>query len=425
MPDVSLASIDGLGWLTNGLVIAATLTIFAFLLSPAMRRSRPWQATVTPLASIIGSGFLVVAPLLAHMVGHWALVAMLAIVLVAYAVGGAVRYNIQHVEAISDSEHHTGAGAKTLKWLERIAKVLLALAYVIAITFYLELLAAFLLQLFDVQDSTLQKAIGTALVIFIGLYGYWHGLKSLENLEKYSVNTKLAIIAGFLCGLAIVNVHHVFAGTWALPRMDTTWDFTTVRKLLGAFLIVQGFETCRYMGNAYKKRERVSAMRNAQLIAGAIYFAFIGLASILFGSFGEVSETGIISLSEQVAVVAPFLLIIGAVTAQFSAAVADTLASGGLVEAATFGKLGHRPVYLAVMLFSIVLFWTGHIFTIISYASRAFAAYYAVQCVMAAAHSAMADAPQRSFAKASYFTCLALLMVATAILGIPAESVDN
>jgi hypothetical protein len=425
MPDVSLDSISGPEWLTNGVVVAATMAIFALLMSPAMRRSRPWQATVTPLASIIGSGFLVVAPLLAHMVGHWALAAMLAIVILAYAVGSAVRYNITHLEAISDSEKDSSPGAATLKWLERIAKVLLALAYVIAITFYLELLAAFVLQLFDMQDRALQKGIGTALVIFIGLFGYWRGLSSLENLEKYSVDTKLAIIAGFLAGLAVVNAHHVIAGTWAMPRMDVTWDTNTLRRLLGAFLIVQGFETCRYMGNAYRKEERVVAMRHAQLIAGAIYFTFIALASILFGSFGEVSETGIIDLSAQVAVIVPFLLIIGAATAQFSAAVADTLASGGLVEAATRGRFSHRHVYLVVMLLSATLLWTGHIFTIISYASRAFAAYYAVQCIMAAAHAAMAGSQQRSIARASWFAFLALVMLAAAMFGIPAESFDD
>jgi hypothetical protein len=424
MPDVSLLSLDTLAWLTNILVVAGTVGVLVLLWSPVLRQSRYWRATVTPLASIIGSGFLVVAPLLGYTVGHWAFFAMLGIVTLAYAVGAAVRYNIRHVEKISDSEHTSGVSDVLLKWLERLAKIVLALAYVIAVTFYLELLAAFVLELFDLKAQTTQKAIATALVVFIGIFGAWRGLEKLETLERFAVDTKLAIIAGFLVGLAVVNVHEFASGSWTLARLDVEWNVETVRKLLGAFLIVQGFETSRYMGHVYSTDERVATMRSAQLLAAAIYLVFIGLASILLGSFRSISETGIITLSTQVAVIAPFLLVIGAANAQFSAAVADTLASGGLVESATYGRINHRYVYLAVMVLAIALLWTSHIFSIIAYASRAFAAYYAIQCAMAALHSALAG-PGKSIARAVLFSMLSMIMVLTAIFGIPAETIGS
>jgi len=423
MAELTLASLDTLDWLINGLVLAGTVAVLVVLWRPAMRKSRTWRGTVTPLASIIGSGFLVVAPLMAHAVGNWALAAMLGIVGLAYAVGAAVRYNILNVESISESQDGRATPERLLVWLERAAKVVLALAYVIAITFYLELLAAFLLQMFSVQHQILQKAIATALVAFIGGFGYLRGLARLESLEKYSVDTKLAIIAGFLVGLVALNLHRLAAGTWSLPVLGVAWNMETLRKLMGAFLIVQGFETSRYMGNVYKAAERAATMRYAQLISAAIYLIFIGLASVLFGSFGSVSETGIITLSAEVAVVMPFLLVLGAATAQFSAAVADTLASGGMVEAATRGRVGHRQVYLAVMVLALVLLWTSHIFEIIAYASRAFAAYYAIQCAMAAWHSALTAAGWRRFTRTLLFASLATVMVLTAIYGIPAESV--
>jgi len=425
MPDVSSNSVDALGWLTNGLVVAGTVVVLGFLSSSAMRRSRQWRATVTPLASIIGSGFLVVAPLLGYTVGHWAFAAMLGIVILAYAVGGAVRYNIRYVEDISDADRSDTVGGDVFKWMERAAKVVLALAYVIAITFYLELLAAFVLQLFSVTNQVLQKAIATVLIVFIGAVGFWRGLERLEMLEKYSVDTKLAIIAGFLVGLLVVNIHDLVTGSWIPDKMDIAWNLDTVRKLLGAFLIVQGFETCRYMGNVYSPAERVAAMRHAQLLSAGIYVVFIGLASILLESVSSISETGVILLAAQVALIAPYMLIIGAATAQFSAAVADTLASGGLVEAATYGKLGHRNVYVAVMAVALVLLWTSHILSIIAYASRAFAAYYAVQCAMAATHSAVAGSGTRRIPRSVFFAVLSLVMLLTAIFGIPAESFDS
>ena len=60
------------------------------------RASRRW-------ASIIGSGFLVVAPLLALVVGWAAPLAMLVIVVIAYGLGEISRFNIRHGEPLLQS----------------------------------------------------------------------------------------------------------------------------------------------------------------------------------------------------------------------------------------------------------------------------------------------------------------------------------
>jgi hypothetical protein len=67
--------------------IAAT----ALLTFGRFAHSQAWRATVTPLASIIGSGFLIAGPLLAKDFGGAAIVAEAALLLLAYAVGGVVR----------------------------------------------------------------------------------------------------------------------------------------------------------------------------------------------------------------------------------------------------------------------------------------------------------------------------------------------
>jgi hypothetical protein len=414
-----------LSWLANVFVLTGAVVALLFLYRPAMRLSETWRATVTPLASIIGSGFLVVAPILGHTVGNWAALAMLAIVLLAYSVGAAVRYNIEHVEKSSDSKSSGESAHAVFMWMERFAKIALAVAYVIAITFYLELLAAFVLHLFELRDDFSQKLIASTLIVFIGIFGYWRGLHRLELLEKYSVDIKLVIIAGLLFGLVFVNMRDAITGTWSLSALPVDWGTDTVRKLLGAFLIVQGFETSRYMGSVYSAKVRITTMRYAQLLSGAIYLVFIGLASILLGRFESISETGIIELSSNVAFVMPFMLVIGAVMAQFSAAVADTLASGGLVEAATYEALNHRKAYLALMVFAVALLWSSHIFSIIAYASRAFAGYYAIQCAMAATHAALPGRHKPKRLTAAFFACLCGVMVLTAIFGIPAETIDS
>jgi len=423
MSGVSGEAFGPLAWATNALILAGTIGMLIVFSRPALRGSRAWRATVTPLASIIGSGFLVVAPILGYTVGHWALAAMIGIVVLAYAIGGAVRYNIQHVEAISDVDDNNRTGSEGFTWAERAAELMLALAYVIAITFYLELLAAFVLHLFGIEAQIFQKAIATVLIIFIGAVGFWRGLSKLEMLEKYAVDTKLAIIVGFLLGLVVINIRDLVTDTWTLAVVDVDWSIATIRKLLGAFLIVQGFETSRYMGNVYAAGERIATMRLAQLLSAAIYVVFIALVSILLGTDSSISETGIIELSAQVAFVLPLLLVIGAAAAQFSAAVADTLASGGLVEAASYGKVSHRHVYLVVTAVVLALLWSSHIFAIIAYASRAFAAYYAIQCAMAAAHVAAFGSGSKRVFRTIWFAFLSLCMILTAMFGIPAESV--
>ena len=54
-----------------------------------------FSATATPLASIFGSGFLVIVPILNGAVGPYSLIAMAGICGLAYGVGCVIRYNIR------------------------------------------------------------------------------------------------------------------------------------------------------------------------------------------------------------------------------------------------------------------------------------------------------------------------------------------
>ena len=309
---------------------------------------------------------------------------------------------------------------RLLQILEPAARLALALAYLVAVTFYLELLSAFGLRLVDAGHPLLQKGIASGLLLLIGGYGCWRGLAGLEFLEKYAVDTKLVVIGGLLAGLLFMNGSELRAGTWQLPAMPTDWSTDTVRRLLGAFLIVQGFETSRYLGGAYSAAVRIRSMRYAQWTAAAIYIAFVGLATILLDSFAAGSETGIIDLSQRVAHVLPPLPVLGALMSQFSAAIADTISSGGLIEEASHGRIGRRLVYAAMALAALALSWSTDIFVIVAWASRAFALYYGIQCAIAAIHRQAAGGRGR-VAQSVGFAALALAMLAIALLAIPVE----
>ncbi len=119
-----------------GVTIALTFGRFA--------RSDTWRATVTPLASIIGSGFLICGPLLAREFGSAALGAMAALLAIAYAAGAVIRFNIIHVEGYLASASFNDPVA----WLARVTQGVLALAYAVSVAYYLKLLAEFSLKPF-------------------------------------------------------------------------------------------------------------------------------------------------------------------------------------------------------------------------------------------------------------------------------------
>ncbi|MEQ9122761.1 MAG: hypothetical protein RIM80_09385, partial [Alphaproteobacteria bacterium] len=132
----------------------------------------------------------------------------------------------------------------------------------------------------------------------------------------------------------------------------------------------------------------------------------------------KLTETSIVDMLGIVTVVLPVLLVIAALAAQFSAAVADTSGSGGLFAEATGGRVSPRQAYAILVGVGLALTWSANVFEIISYASRAFAGYYALQAAIAAL-TAWRDA--RSPARALAFAGLAALGVAIVLFGEPVE----
>lgn len=393
---------------------AVTFTAF-WLFRPAIRQSESWIATVTPLASIIGSGFLVVVPLLAHAVRGWAVVAMTAIVVLAYAIGGVIRFNIRYAEPVLRARGTPGL----LLGIERFSDLSLGLAYLISVAFYVRLLASFVLRAAHMRYDLYANVITTMVLLFIGVVGIRRGLRGLERLEEYAVNVKLAIIAGLLLGLAWFDVPWVLDGEVAIEATPIqSWE-QVLRMLAGILLVVQGFETSRYLGEAYDGELRVRTMRRAQIIAGIIYVVFVALTSPLLVAYdGTRDETAIIGISDQVAAILPTLLVVAAVMSQFSAAVADTAGGGGLISEFTRRRIGLYPSYLLVTMAAIVIVWSADIFQIIVLASRAFAFYYFMQCLVALVVSGNVRSHGRRGLWRAYLASMAVTMLLVVLFAI-------
>jgi hypothetical protein len=79
------------------IVLLVSVAAASLLLYRRVTRLKIWSATIT-LASIIGSGLLVLGPILEAAHGRYSLVVMAALCLGAYLFGSAVRHNIAAID---------------------------------------------------------------------------------------------------------------------------------------------------------------------------------------------------------------------------------------------------------------------------------------------------------------------------------------
>lgn len=385
-------------------ILLAGVVAGVLLWQPRLRKLDTWRAMITPLASIIGSGFLVLGPILEHSYGGWAPTVMAALCAVAWGFGAAVRHNIAEIDKRPDA-------AKS--WPETLASALLGFAFTISVAYYLNLFGAFGLSLTPFDSPFNARLLTSAVYAVILFFGFTRGFSILERMEYASVALKLAIIAGLFVGLAHYNWHAISTRTFHVGAPKVTgWAALTLG--FGLIVTVQGFETSRYLGDAYSARTRIRSMRWAQMLSAAIYMIYVGLIAYTFEP-GEVvlKETAIVDMMRVVAPILPALLVAAALAAQFSAAVADTGGSGGLIAELSRHRIRPQHAYFLVGGVGLALTWFSDVFQIIAYASRAFAAYYAVQAGIAARTA--------RGGKRLIFAALALLGIVMAVFGQAVE----
>ena len=337
-------------------------------------------ATSTPLSSIFGSGFLIIVPILAGAVGSYSVLAMAAVCALAYAVGSVIRFNIKHAEPVLAAT----PGEATLS-LERSSDLALVLAYVISVCLYLHILSAFVLGGFHADSELNENLMTTAVIGVITAIGITKGLKVLDVLEQWGLYVTLLIIVLLIFGFAHFDwtAWQSASGITLVKALKhTPWEVLTI--VAGTLIVVQGFETTRYLGSSFDADVRVSASRWSQIISTAVYLVFIALTlPVVHTLNGKYDDNSLIAL---VGVAAPLLtvpLIVAAALSQFSAAVADTLAATGNMQETTHGHLKAKWGCILVGGGAIALTWSASTLEIVALASRAFAFYYMLQCFVA------------------------------------------
>jgi len=399
-------------------VIAAMVLLFMF--HPRLTKSKSWQATLTPLSSIIGSGFLVIAPLLASVVGAYSPLAVTGIVVLAYAIGGVIRFNIIHAEPLL----HDKKGHPALYKIDLFANTVLSFAYVTAIAFYLSLLSSFLLNYVGFGHSpSLENTLTTIIIVFIATTGFTRGLGGLEKLESYSMSLQLSIVAALLVGILVYDYNFIQSERSLVFDIHDRDLITKACILCGILLVVQGFETSRFLGEKYSAEIRVKTMRRAQLISGALYVVSVAalMPIVQHLNLEDIQIAEIVSATGLAATALPLMLIVAAVMSQFSAAVADTVGAGCLTSESSSGKISTNKGYLVVSIFAIILIWTADLLEIISFASRAFALYYLLQCVVAFIVSHQHYEHKVHRLHRAHFAAVATILAFIVVFAIPAE----
>ena len=336
-------------------------------------------AITTPLASIFGSGFLVIVPILAATVGSWSVAAMAGICGLAYAVGWVIRHNIRHAEPLLAANPPEATLA-----FERGSDLALVLAYVVSVSLYLHIMAAFVLGGLGLDTALNESLLATATIVIIVVIGVTRGLKKLEALEQWALYVTLLIILVLIAGFA--NYTFAAAGSSTgliLPGATTASAWETVTVLAGTLIVVQGFETTRYLGEIYDAPTRIDGSRWAQIIATAVYLVFVGFAlPIVYNLHGQYDDNSLIQLAGFAAGILVIPLVIAAALSQFSAAVADTLAATGSLEEVTRQHLKVKYAYLWIGGPAIALTWSADTYQLVAIASRCFAFYYLLQCLV-------------------------------------------
>lgn len=375
-----------------------------------MKTGNTLRATATPLASIFGSGFLVIVPILNGAVGRYALFAMGAVCLTAYWVGSVIRHNITHAEPAIENDTET----KPVHRFERASDLALIAAYIISVCLYINILASFLLGgLGDGHDTQrLQQMISIAIIAFIGVIGYTKGLGALAKMETIALLVTFLIIITLLLGFARADASALREGiVWPDTPSHSPWEILTI--VGGTLIVVQGFETSRYLGEMYDQPTRVRSCRLSQIIATVVYLLFVALATPLTHLLGDtVEDNALLSLAGDVSPLLPVPLVIAAVLSQFSAAVADTLSGSGNAVESTRGHVDSRHAIVIICGLACVI-CVAPTLTILALASRAFAFYYMLQCLVALCTT-------KSTARKAGFGALGVAMLFIALFAQPA-----
>jgi len=398
------------GLLNTMIALVALAGLSWTLHRPRVQDSATYKAMVVPLAEIMDVGFIVFSPVIILLFGYDAPWAMLGLCLLAILTGFATSYNINNYEPL------IGKPDPLHRW-NSIALWALLAASVVNVAYYAQLLMTLVwLPLGNLYSAGLVTASAALLLSILTIYGFAKGLMALNDLGNKTTAFNLSAIAAVLVAFAAYNVQQLIGGDFDWPHFDAPNDSEAFRKLLGLFVLVQGFEASRYIGAYFSREKRVRTMHSSQYISSVVYVLFVALSLILFATVQAPEDvTAIFVVSEQVSVFLPFLIMAAAVGSQLSAIVNDTETRTEMLAQEVGDRLPRQwtfPLFLVPAILVVLLTEVG---SVVALASRIFAVYYLSQALIAGRLAWRAE----RWAWVGFFAAIALAMAVVAVVGLP------
>jgi hypothetical protein len=252
----------------------------------------------------------------------------------------------------------------------------------------------------------------------VGSVGLLRGFHAIEGLEIYAVSLKLAVIGGLLASLFIFDIAGLIGFGDNMIPVEGHFSSGDLPVILGLLIIVQGFETSRFLGDSYSRELRIKMMKLAQMIAACIYIIFFALVLPIMGASSNSTDVAAITdMMKPVSLILPFFVILSALASQSSAALADAMGSAGLVHELAGKRIRMNHIYPLIALVAAIITWETDIYSLITLASRCFALYYALQCLIACMSARRRGSPAATLG----FGILTAVCMAIVIFGVPAE----
>jgi uncharacterized membrane protein len=114
---------------------------------------------------------------------------------------------------------------------------------------------------------------GTIYLTAIGLIGWFGGINWLNRQSDKTTAFNLVAVIGVVVVFVFYNIPEWLGGRWKLGSTDVSIMTDDLRKIIGLFAMVQGFEAARHVGNRFSAKQRISLMRVARYISSfAFYF---------------------------------------------------------------------------------------------------------------------------------------------------------
>ena len=210
---------------------------------------RVLTASVPPLASIFGSGFLIIVPVLERTLGAFSVLGIAGVCAFAWIVGTAIRHNVDIAEPLREE----GQLDRLTERAEQASDLVIATAYVISVALYLRIMSQYVVEFLVGTSETAQRTLACAGVLLIVGIGIGRGFSGLDLMERLALIVVLVLVTILGGTLFFTDAGDLFGGGLRLPPVPAR-SLSDILLVLGGIVItVQGFETVRYLSAEYDR----------------------------------------------------------------------------------------------------------------------------------------------------------------------------